>query len=200
MIGRNKELLEAYCRMQQIEVSRYKEIIARTLSADDLLADSYFKMYINVFNTLPDVQYPKNFSAEQCEAARTECLFDFVESIERSKLYYFALTCKQVTTVVTGPTDVKEQKAFLGYDWSNRKGAEGIVIHNPGGMLYNDEDRFARGTLACAIRNAFFNSTTTLPDDVAKYVKTHHLYDLMDFGRVGFDKIIRTTAIKKQNI
>lgn len=196
----DKELLEAYCRMQQVEVSRYKEVIARTLSADELLADSYFKMYINVFDTLPDVKYPKNFSAEQCEAARTERLFDFVESIERSKLYYFALTCKQTTTVVTGPTDVKEQKAFLGYDWSNRKGAEGIVIHTPGGMLYNDEDRFARGSLACAIRNAFINSSTTLPDDVAKYVKTHHLYDLMDFGRVEFDKVIRTTAITKQNI
>lgn len=192
----DKELLEAYCRMQQVEVSRYKEVIARTLSADELLADSYFKMYINVFDTLPDVKYPKNFSAEQCEAARTERLFDFVESIERSKLYYFALTCKQTTTVVTGPTDVKEQKAFLGYDWSNRKGAEGIVIHTPGGMLYNDEDRFARGSLACAIRNAFINSSTTLPDDVAKYVKTHHLYDLMDFGRVEFDKTIKLSSTK----
>lgn len=192
----DKELLEAYCRMQQVEVSRYKDIIARTLSADDLSADSYFKMYTNIFNTLPDVKYPKNFSAEQCKAARTEHLFDFVESIERSKLYYFALTCKQATTVVTGPTDVKEQKSFLGYDWSNRKGAEGIVIHIPGGMLYNDEDRFARGTLACAIRNAFFNSTTTLPDDVAKYVKTHHLYDLMDFGRVEFDKTIKLSSTK----
>ena len=153
-------------------------------------------MYTNVFNTLPDVKYPKNFSAEQCEAALTEHLFDFVESIERSKLYYFALTRKQATTVVTGPTDVKEQKVFLGYDWSHRKGAEGIVIHTPGGMLYNDEDRFASGTLACAIRNAFLNSTTTLPNDVAKYVKTHHLYDLMDFGRAEFDKTIKLSSTK----
>ena len=190
----DKELLEAYCRMQQVEVSLYKDFIARTLSADDLSADSYFKMYTNIFKTLPDVKYPKNFSAEQCKAARTEHLFDFVESIERSKLYYFALTRKQATTVVMGPTGVKEQKSFLGYDWSNRKGAEGIVIHIPGGMLYNDEDRFARGTLACAIRNAFLNSTTTLSDDVAKYVKTHHLYDLMDFGRVEFDKSIKLSS------
>ena len=196
----DNELLEAYCSMQHVEVSHYKDILARSLGADDLSKDSYFKMYIDAFNNLPEVRYPKNFSAEQCKAARTERLFGFVEAIERSKLYYFALTCKQTTTVVTGPTDVKEQKAFLGYDWSNRKGAEGIVIHAPGGMLYNDEDRFARGTLACAIRNAFLNSTTTLPGDVAKYVKTHRLNDLMDFDRMEFDKTIKLSSTKRNRI
>lgn len=196
----DNELLEAYCSMQHVEVSHYKDILARSLGADDLSKDSYFKMYIDAFNNLPEVRYPKNFSAEQCKAARTERLFGFVEAIERSKLYYFVLTCKQTTTVVTGPTDVKEQKAFLGYDWSNRKGAEGIVIHAPGGMLYNDEDRFARGTLACAIRNAFLNSTTTLPGDVAKYVKTHRLNDLMDFDRMEFDKTIKLSSTKRNRI
>ena len=74
---------------------------------------------------------------------RLNRFYDYALSIERDKLYYFTLAHNQKTLVISSPTDNKEQKTFLGYDWSNRKGAEGIIINKKGGQLYDDNDRFA---------------------------------------------------------
>ena len=101
---------------------------------------------------------------------RKEKFYEFALRVERDKLYYFALAKEQRTLVITSPADNKEQKSFLGYDWSNRKGAEGIVINQPGGMLYNPDDRFARGTLASAIRNSFIGNgtVTSVPEHLCR--------------------------------
>lgn len=57
--------------------------------------------------------------------------------------------------IITAPADNKAQKEFLGYNWSNRKGNEGIQILTPGGKIYDDADRAAEGTLASAIKKSF---------------------------------------------
>lgn len=75
--------------------------------------------------------------------------------MEEEKIFYFGLVRSQNTLVITSPTDNAQQKAFLGYDWSNRKGSEGIVITNPGGLLYNDNNRYATGTVAHAVKLSF---------------------------------------------
>lgn len=123
-------------------------------------------------------------------------------SIEKEKLYIFALAHNQKTLVVTAPTDNKEQKVFLGYDWSNRKGDEGIKIIKPGGMLYDDKNRFATDTIACAIRNSFTgnptgnNPTLTLPQDLQKFVGWYLLNDLINFNSANFAAQINTTVAK----
>ena len=111
--------------------------------------------------------------------------------IEKEKLYYFSLIYQQQTLVITAPSDNKEQKDFLGYEWSNRKGQEGIKIKLAGGKLYNADDRFARGTLACAIRNSYSGAITSgLPQEVVKYVKNYWLKDMLDFPLSNFNKTI----------
>ena len=105
-------------------------------------------------------------------------------------LYYFALVREQRTLIITAPSDNKEQKLFLGYDWSNRKGAEGIIINTPGGKLYNQEDRFARGTLACAVRNSFLEADTILSDVLMNYAHNATLKNLFDWSKSNFDKAI----------
>lgn len=78
----------------------------------------------------------------------------------------------------------------MGYDWSNRKGAEGIIINTPGGKLYNQEDRFARGTLACAVRNSFLGADTILSDVLMNYAHNATLKNLFDWSKSNFDKAI----------
>ena len=137
---------------------------------------------------------------EQAERLKQE-FYNYAKPIECEKLFYFGLTYKQTTLIVTASSDNAEQKRFLGYDWSNRKGSEGIQIHTPGGMLYNEHDRNAAGTIAAAIRNRFSAAPAFhLDKDKQHYCTLAHLSDMIDFSRLNFNKAIKLTPDKKIEI
>ena len=69
-------------------------------------------------------------------------LFQYIslkKKIEENKLLIFALTYKQKTLIITAPTDTNEQKRFLGYTSSERRGSEGLIETD--GLLTNISDR-----------------------------------------------------------
>ena len=188
----DRQLLAEYLQHQKIEEGEYLRFIRKEMDLEELYSNSYMKVYADAFAQM-SITLPKKCTAEEEERIRKEKFYEFALRVERDKLYYFALAREQRTLVITSPADNKEQKSFLGYDWSNRKGAEGIVINQPGGMLYNPDNRFARGTLASAIRNSFIGSgtVTSVPEHLEKYAKTYWLKDMMDFSRAEFDKAIK---------
>ena len=190
----DKEIMEAYLAHQGIEDETYKQFLSRSIPWELLQQDSYFRMYVDVIAN-SSITYPKNATAEKKAGIRLSRFYDYALSIERDKLYYFTLAHNQKTLVISAPTDNKEQKTFLGYDWSNRKGAEGIIINKKGGLLYDDNDRFASNTLASLIRYTFYGDiATTLPEDVRKYAKTYWLEDMIDVKREQFDKAIKLST------
>lgn len=185
----DRQLFDAYIARQGVKADTYRKFLIKELELQELEKDDYLKTYTDAFSSMA-ITYPKRATEEEKATLNQSKFYEFALGVEWEKLYYFALTMSQRTFVITAPTDNKEQKTFLGYDWSNRKGSEGIVINTPGGMLYNADNRFARGTLACAVRNAFVGATTTLPENVAKYGATHCLANMIDFSRATFDKAI----------
>ena len=188
----DQQLLAEYLQHQKIQEEDYLRFIRKEMDLEELYSNSYMKVYADAFAQM-SITLPKRCSAEEEQQIRKEKFYEFALGVERDKLYYFALAREQRTLVITSPADNKEQKSFLGYDWSNRKGAEGIVINQPGGMLYNPDNRFARGTLASAIRNSFIGggAVTSVPEHLEKYAKTYWLKDMMDFSRAEFDKVIK---------
>ena len=188
----DRQLLAEYLQHQKIQEEEYLRFIRKEMDWEELCSNSYMKIYADAFAQM-SITLPKRCSAEEEQQIRKEKFYEFALGVERDKLYYFALAREQCTLVITSPADNKEQKSFLGYDWSNRKGAEGIVINQPGGLLYNPDDRFARGTLASAIRNSFIGNgtVTSVPEHLEKYAKTYWLKDMMDFSRAEFDKTIK---------
>lgn len=199
----DKQVFQEYLNMQSVEEETYRAFLKKELSIEEANRAAYFKAYVDSFSAL-SITYPKNCPDEEKCRIRKERFYDFCLAIEREKLYYFTLVRSQRTLVITAPTDNKEQKEFLGYDWSNRKGAEGIVINVPGGKMYDADDRFARGTLASAIRNTFIDggATTQLPDEVGQYAKTYWLKEMMDFTKPAFDKsinIISSQSVEVQS-
>ena len=189
----DRQLLDDYLAHQHITEDDYNAFINTEMDDETIYNHPYFKSYAQAFTNFV-MTIPKRCTAEEEERIRREKFYEFALGLEWEKLYYFALTYQLQTLVITSPTENKEQKTFLGYSWSNRKGSEGIVIANPGGKLYNATDRFARGTLACAIRNSFAGATTHLSEDLAIYAKYYRLKDLMDFSRSDFDKNIRFSS------
>ena len=188
----DKQVLDAYIAHQKIDKETYLSFLRKELTREDLIADVYLKGYTETFNAA-GIKYPKNSTEEEKEKIRKEKFYSWALAIEKEKLYYFSLVYQQQTLVITAPTENKEQKDFLGYEWSNRKGQEGIKIKVPGGKLYNASDRFARGTLACAVRNSFNGAVTNLNDDVSGFVTTYKLSSLMNFAGTDFNLSIKTT-------
>lgn len=194
--------------MQKIAVPEdlYRAFAKETATKDDLGSNEYFAQYISWFDNLTEVtnkqksnKFKKLGEAEQQKEIR-EWFFKLVKEVEREKLTYFALVYKQSTLTIVAPADNAEQKKFLGYDWSNRKGAEGIQINQPGGMLYNDSNRYDNDTLAAAVRNSFNDRTISLPDTLKKYHGYQRTQDMLDFSRTTFNKAIKLTADKKIEI
>lgn len=194
---KDKDILSAYIAQIEVDEQIYTEYLNKAYSLDELADTDYFKMYVNAFSgsaeakNLQKTKTFKNKSVEEQNAAYLEKLYAYINSVEAEKLFYFSLAYQQTTVIIKAPADNKEQKTFLGYDWSNRKGNEGIQVITPGGKLYNDSDRTAEGTLAHAIRQSFNNVFPNFAADIADFGSVVDTKDMLEYSRIGFNKAIR---------
>lgn len=195
------EIFTQYVQHIEIDENIYRDsVIERQTPLVDVANIEHFKPYLNDFNKGEALRIKKQrtfkslSTAEQEEKLRAS-FYDYIRPIEAEKLRYFALTRKQHTLVITAPSDNKEQKEFLGYDWSNRKGNEGIKILRPGGKLYNEANREAPDTLAAAIRESF-TTIPTLSEDNQAYASVLRTADMLDFSRSTFNSAIKPASDK----
>lgn len=194
----DSDILNEYLSLIGVTEEQYQTFVSETASIEDLRAIEYFKPYVSEFENTQQ-KFPRNYTLEQIEQERKDRLYKKIRDVEKDKLIYFTLVRSQETVVITAPSDNTEQKTFLGYDWSNRKGREGIVLNPNGGYLTNEQNRFAHGTLATFVRNAFNNMRTEMGEETTlqKYVASYRTIDMLDFSRTKFDKTIKTALDKK---
>lgn len=197
----DQDILDAYLAQIGIEEDDYRSFISQNSDYHNFESVEYFNNYIVAFEKSSAARKRKKSKTfkklsvdEQIRILQT-MFYEYVLPIEKEKIFFFGLVRTQSTLVITAPTENDDQKAFLGYDWSNRKGSEGIVITNPGGKLYNDSNRYATGTVAHAVKLAYDGATVQSEalDGIAEYF---HLKDMLDFSRPAFDKSMRTATKK----
>lgn len=152
----------------------------------------------------------------------------FIRAIEKEKLYFFLLAASnpQPVLVVHTPEKKDAEKRFLGYEWSNRKGAEGIHYLNTGKMekakqddedaeddtinqilsvddintpLFNPKDLFDCQKINTFIRCNYSNEDFTIPDEFAENIHQYNLTDMLKFDVVEFDKVFDTKVAYKVN-
>ena len=123
--------------------------------------------------------------------------YSAVKKVEREKILNFALTYKQQTLIIKAPTDNDEQKKFLGYTNSERRHKEGLKETE--GLLTNLTDRNAKDKLAFFVQSQFNNIQCHNPQ-LDKYVQYVRTTDLLDFSKVDFDLVIKTTLDKQIEI
>lgn len=146
----------------------------------------------------------------------------FIREIEEEKLYYYMLAASnpQPVLVVQSPSDKAQEKKFLGYEWSNRKGDEGIHYLNTGKIKESSSDDEAadddtieqikgidgiitpmfdalnledENKINAMIRKNYCGEECSI-DEFAEVVSEYELTDLLDFSQVEFDKIIKTVS------
>lgn len=198
----DKEIFDAYLQKIDVTEKDYKAFLNQRLSIEELKAIPYFSEYVINYlasTRLQKLKTTRNYkNATNTDQQKMVLNLFYIQQMvaEQEKLYYFALIYKQNTLIITAPSTNDEQKRFLGYDWSNRRGNEGIQIHTPGGMLYNDQNRYATDTLATVIRHAYNEMQPAIPAR-EQYYTFARLQDMIEFARPTFNKEIKLTADKK---
>ena len=239
------ELLEKYCSHLEISVEDYKTLLVKQPN-ENLLQHELFKSYIDVLdvysakgksanstkglnenakkirndirNSVKNTTF-KKLSKEEQNKKINEATINFIVEIEKEKLYFFMLLLSNPCKVVCVKSPEKKAiKEFLGYEWSDTKGNEGIkyinvqveksedeeeaddTIEQIKGIngiqtpLFNPKNFDDVTKINTIIRSNFEGKALSIPEHLAEFVKTVGLVDMIDFSRASFDKAIRTNV------
>jgi type I restriction enzyme M protein len=126
--------------------------------------------------------------------------------LEQEKLLYFILAYPQKLVLVkTG--EKAEEKRFLGYEFSNRRGSEGIHPIQRGKFIDEctqlyDADTFDNHEKASTYIYKAFQGEFDLdiPEILQRNVSYQNLVDMLSFDRVTFEKNVSLVAKKKVRI
>lgn len=174
----------------------------------------------------------KKTLSKKRENKKAQAILDFVRAMEKEKLYYFLLATSNSCDVLVMKTpentkkDNKIEQRFLGYEWSNRKGDEGLkylnvktvkkaksdeaeeddTISQVKGIngivtpLFNPLNLIDDYKINTLIRKNFNNKFEDVPEELSEYVNMHSLTSLLDFKQTGFDKNININIAYKVKI
>lgn len=250
-VYQDTELMEKYCEHLGYAVEDYQEFLKGNMT-ETFIYSEVVQAYHNSFfgssrNAMKDVcEEAKNIrtryvaktktatfralSAEEKEKEADKAFYTFVKAIEREKMYFFMLAVQTENPVllVKSPLPKKNEsnekiKKFLGYEWINRKGHEGIHYLNVGAApsdedcddeneteddtmqeisginaintcLFNPVDYNDINKINYLIRQNFQGRELNIPSSLDTFVNTSMLTDLVDFRITSFNKCLRTTG------
>ena len=244
-IYQDAHLLQAYCDHCGYSLDDYRIFLKDGVINETLAETEVFKAYCesfdstdrnamkgvcdeakeirNRFRSKSKTQAFKRLSAELKDAERKKVLHNFITSIEREKVYVFLLayTVSAPVLIVKSPTTNASIKKFLGYEWSDSKGNEGIEylhlsksksenddegddddtvqqIRGINGIrtpLFNPNDLNDPEKINTLIRQNFMGEEVVVPEDLSELVSQARLVDMMDFKRTAFDMAIKTSVL-----
>jgi type I restriction-modification system DNA methylase subunit/restriction endonuclease S subunit len=177
--------IHSYCEHIGIAFEQYETLLNGKPSAE-LLAHEMF------------VDYKKHF-----DSTKQKSFLTYLRNIEKDKLFYFVLAYEnpQKVLVIKSPSDNKAQKVFLGYEWSDRKGAEGIQLakdsnENHVTPLYDETNRDNPEKINTLITQNFLGNLSAIPENLQPFASLVNLVDMLDFSRKDFDKTISLNVKK----
>lgn len=148
--------------------------------------------------------------------AKADLIRKFYEKLteqEKEKMTYFFLAYEQKTILVkTNPKGNNDaEKEFLGYEFSNRRGHEGIRMftdaeNQPTTKLYHETNRQDFTKVSSYIYQAFLGLNEknleglAAENGLSENLQIQNLYEMMNFESISFDKAIAVNFIKKTDI
>ncbi len=211
----DEHFIKKYCNHIGVEFEDYKTLL-RGDANSALTATEIFVEYKKTFENLGvTVQRKKQKSfrdmdtVDQAIEMRKKLGF-YMQGIEKEKLYYFVLASINPgkVIIVKSPNGTKETKEFLGYEWSNAKGNEGIKLMTDAvgkhiTPLYEEDNPRNPDKINYHIERAFLGETPDTPEHLQPFVTPARLVDMLDFTRTDFNKQLslspkNTYSIKSQ--
>jgi len=215
---RDRDLLGEYCTHIEIECELYKTLLQNEYD-EELFKIEIFGEYVKEFekstetkNRKKQKQY-KSKTKEEKEFIEQQKLLEYVREIEKDKLYYFcvAFINKRETLIIKAPSNGAKNKKFLGYEWSGRKGDEGIKyitsqntttttddeegslenilnLNNIQTPLYNPQNIRDTTKINTLIKQNFLGEAVEIPEELSEYVTKARVVDMLDFSQKEFGK------------
>ncbi|EAK0322384.1 restriction endonuclease [Campylobacter coli] len=187
--------LSAYCDFRKFDKELYSNFLNGNLDSN-LVELEAFKDYRNAFRQTSDYKKLKESKiykeSKDKQDLEDKAFLAYAQAIEKDKLLYFSLSLNQEVLIIKSPSDIKEQKKFLGYEWSNRKGDEGLKeLHEPYlSPLFERGNPQNETKLNTLIYKSFLNTLDVIPQELQIYATKARLVDMMDFEKVEFNKAI----------
>lgn len=250
-VYQDEEILREYCNHMGYNLEDYKMFLKGNI-IDSIRKTEMFEAYYAAFNgttrnsmkgvveeakrirtrfkSQETTRAYKNKLEDEKNRIKQEMFYSFVKAIERDKVYFFMLAFNTPCSViiVNMPSGTNEGKKFLGYEWSNTKGNEGIKYlhvassHNSdddsensadddtmqqirgiNGIvtpLFNPENLSDSDKINSLIRQNFLGDDFSIPEECAEYVTFGNLVDMLDFKSVAFKKEIKTNVSLKVEV
>lgn len=244
-IYQDEHLLQAYCDHCGYALEDYRTFLKDGTINETLSETEVFKAYYESFDSTDrnamkgvcdeakDIRNrfrarskTRSFGLQTDVQKKTEkekALRNFIISIEREKIYIFllAFTVDTPVLIVKSPAKTAAIKKFLGYEWSDSKGNEGIKylhlttsksenddegddddtvqqIRGINGIrtpLFNPYDLCDPDKINTLIRKNFFNEDFVIPEGISEIVSQARLVDMIDFFKVSFSKELKTSKV-----
>lgn len=199
----------------------YHSLLVRNPS-DKIKSADLYKNYSDWFSELNEILLLKgesNFKEMDIndqEELLGGLFLDKVIEIEKKRLLYYFLTFSQdlvlvKTNVGEGISkeekkkEAQDEKRFIGYDFSNRRGHEGIRMNvsdsgNFTTSLYDDNNHKNPEKINSYIYSSFLESIPPISENLKNNVKIIRLYKIIDFKNANFNNSISigTEASKKE--
>ncbi|EAI4208539.1 restriction endonuclease, partial [Campylobacter coli] len=187
--------LGPYCDFRKFDKELYSNFLNGNLDSK-LTELEAFKDYRNAFRQTSDYKKLKESKiykeSKDKQSLEDKAFLAYTQAIEKDKLLYFSLSLNQEVLIIKSPSDIKEQKKFLGYEWSNRKGDEGLKeLHEPYlSPLFERGNPQNETKLNTLIYKSFLNTLDVIPQELQTYAIKARLVDMIDFEKVEFNKAI----------
>ena len=158
--------------------------------------------YHNWFYALPEIvklQTQRQFTEKTISEQETELkklFYDKVLEIEKEKILYFLLTYMQETVIIK-VGEKQAEKEFLGYEFSNRRGHEGIKMLSGGTRLYDEENVLNPLKASSYNYAAFLTNSTVVDESMEDNISIMSCVDLINFSSIQFEKTISLTPNMK---
>ncbi len=152
--------------------------------------DLAFDEYISFISGKASVAMQKHELYSDYKKAFGNDVYDKAVVLEKEKMLYFLLTYTQnIVLVKTGQK--QEEKAFLGYEFSDRRGHEGIKHLSGGTKLFDENGDLLNPQKANSyIYNAFLGKTISVDESLASNVSYGRMSGFINYGTNKFDKVI----------
>lgn len=225
LTDKDNMLIKDYCNYMGYDYEIYRELQSKKLSS--IYNIDLFKEYKEKFAKMSIAKKinKKRITAKYSREDKKKEYFlneiKYIVGIEKEKVLYFSIVNNQKNLVILAKSPSTKQaeiKEFLGYEWSNRKGSEGIkyigsntsksdietskkqAINSIQTPLFNPLNLDDPSKINSVIRDNFNGKFDSIPDNLAKYISKMKLVDMLDFNQTSFDAQINICSSVRVDI
>lgn len=165
-----------------------------------------YKSWFDNLSQVKSLKSTKSFKEKEAHDQIKEIdklFYQYVFLYEKDRILYFLLTYPQKTMLIKSG-DKQAEKNFLGYEFSKRRGHEGIKMYrdNNGELttkLYDDNNHHNKEKVSSYVYGSFLGNDNNIEESLSKNMSSVSLIELIDFKKQNFEKDISIRFKKKVN-